>query len=118
MDDPISVLIEHTRLKRDLQKQVRAIEKTIDAACAEIIEQFINDGTQSTHRNGMTVYLSKQTTCKAKDGVSYTEIAMGFQTDGIPEVVTVNHQQVKALVREYAEDNRRLPDTISDLMDI
>ena len=116
--DPINDVIELTAEKGRLRSQLSEIEKRLAAAKERVAEQFIEDGTQRVTRDGYTVYISKQLSCKARPGVDYCDIADGLKREGFPHLVSISHMGLKSVIREANEAGIAYPHTVRNMMNV
>jgi len=118
LDDTIDKLIELTESKEVLEAELGYIKSQIAAHNEAVSEMFLNSGTQSVTRHGMTVSIATTSYCKAKVGVDYATIADSLRREGYSDLLTVNHSMLKSVIKELANDKMRPPKTVRELMDI
>ena len=107
--------------KQSLAGQQKKIQADMDALEEEIVEEMVEEGTDSLKRNGFTFFLSSKMQTKILIGTD--EAARKFIEDHgetLGFLATVNHAKLKSYIGEAQEDGAielTIPDDLKGVVD-
>lgn len=124
IDEKITEFVDLTNDKRELQSQLRALQRVIDDLSADIVQHFEENDRQSVKQNGATVYLSREMAVKVLDSAG---VVKALEDAGLGELVAPQSQRLKSWIKETLEsettgtweiDKDKLPEGIRDMIEV
>ncbi len=119
--DPSQILVQRfvqeTHTKRNLDAQLREVNERIGKLETAILDQWASTGITKVTCDGMTVYTGEQLSVKSKDGDTQA-VRDALMASGHADLTTVNHQRLKAFVKECLEADTVLPEQLTSAIEI
>lgn len=119
--------IELTKVKRDLEKQLKDINGQLAKAEAEVICEWQENGTEQTRKNGMTVFIKRELSIKAKDGDTLAVVGQLIPDPNLRFLLGVNHMRLRSQLKEWCfndeigeiePDINKLPEALRGVVEI
>ena len=107
-----------TEEKRGLEAQLRPIQNALNDLENLIVEDMATEGMQSVTVDGMNVYRQREYYARMKEDVTREEIVQAFGDAGLGYLLSLSWQTLKAAVREWLEDESKVPDLVKQYCEI
>lgn len=125
--EALDQFIELTKVKRDLEKQLKDINGQLAKAEADVIREWQENGTEQTRKNGMTVFIKRELSIKAKDGDTLAVVGQLIPDPNLRFLLGVNHMRLRSQLKEWCfneeigeiePDINKLPEALRDVVEI
>jgi hypothetical protein len=107
-----------TEQKRAIEASLRPIQDELTELEQPLLEDMVLAGMQSTRLGDMLLYKQTEFHCSTKEGVSKEELIEAFRKCGLVRAIGPQHQTIRSLAKEWAENGEGVPDLLAAVLNI
>ncbi len=108
----VKKFVELTKMKRELEAQLKEVNEEMAVYDKEVQEFFIDAGIQSMNVDGFTVYIARELSAKKRADVDYVALLRNSEFAWLVKE-DVNMISVKSAIREAAETGSAVTEKIT-----
>lgn len=101
--------VELTRIKRDLDDQLKGVNGKLDELESKIMDKWLNDGVTQMVVDDMTIYIQHDIRVATGEGKSSVDVADALRKAKLADLTTANWQRMRSWVKELPTDNEGKP---------
>lgn len=122
MNEAVREYAETMMLKRELERDLKAVKDKLEELMPSLLNEFTDDGILSvkvsTGHGTQTVFTS--TTIRGTNKIDMDTTVKAFKEAGLGHMVIekVDHNTLSAFVREHESSGQALPEPIAEAVDV